>query len=405
MRKSATSRRAFWRAFDGSVTHSRSECDSMDVRMPGPGKRIYTCIRMPFVGLVLGGLLGVPTATPDVATPEPLKSTGLSSQTDFAFKASGLLQEDEVRLLWSTDGKERKPDRCTPIKGSKTTSRTACAHAAGCSKRATYGLRDRGGGRLFCAQHRTKTMIDLNIKRCKHPEGCSGRAYFAAALLSGNSSRPPKLRIALNQTQPGLPIALYCSKHTLRGAKRGRGQQCTGAGCQVMASFGPLNTRTPRRCSRHRLPSDVDTRHATCVARKCSKRAYYGAPGGSPLSCLQHKLHWHIDVISKRCEFTTLETTTIDNTTAAARVSRASSSPKRQGMCASQANFGAALEGRKRFCAKHCRPSDVDLRKMRNRGLSRSEGVPAKSSVILPALGEERVRRDGGSLRPHTLVA
>jgi hypothetical protein len=374
--------------------------------MPGPGKGKYTCIRIPFVGLVLGGLLGVPTATPDVATPEPLKSLGVSSQADFAFKASGLLQEDEVRLLWSTDGKEMKPDRCTPIKGSKTTSRTACAHAAGCSKRATYGLRDRGGGRLFCAQHRTKTMIDLNIKRCKHPEGCSGRAYFAAALLSGNSTRPPKLRIAhtVNQPQPSLPIALYCSKHTLRGAKRGRGQQCTGAGCQVMASFGPLNTRTPRRCSRHRLPSDVDTRHATCVVRKCSKRAYYGAPGGSPLSCLQHKLHWHIDVISKRCEFKT-QITTIDNTTAAARVSRASSSPKRQGMCASQANFGDALEGRKRFCAKHCRPSDVDLRKRRNRGLSRSEGAPARSSVILRALGEERGRRDGESLRPHALVA
>ena len=156
-----------------------------------------------------------------------------------------------------------------------------------------------------------------------------------------------------------------------------------------MASFGPLNTRTPRRCSRHRLPSDVDTRHATCVARKCSKRAYYGAPGGSPLACLQHKLHWHIDVISKRCEFTTLEITTIDNTTAAARVSRASSSTKRQGMCASQANFGDALEGRKRFCAKHCRPSDVDLRKMRNRGLSRSGGAPARSSEPLAKKGGE----------------
>jgi hypothetical protein len=64
-------------------------------------------------------------------------------------------------------------------------------------------------------------------------------------------------------------------------------------------------------------------------------------------------------------------------------------------MCASQANFGDALEGRKRFCAKHCRPSDVDLRKRRNRGLSRSEGAPARSSVILRALGEERGRETG----------
>ena len=105
--------------------------------MPGPGKRIYTCIRMPFVGLVLGGLLGVPTATPNGATPETLKSLGVSLQADFAFKASGLLQEDEVLLLWGTGGNEMKPDRCTPIQGSKTTSRTGrgvrtCAHAAGC---------------------------------------------------------------------------------------------------------------------------------------------------------------------------------------------------------------------------------------------------------------------------------
>jgi hypothetical protein len=70
----------------------------------------------------------------------------------------------------------------------------------------------------------------------------------------------------------------------------------------VLASFGDMQTRRPTRCRRHRLGSDVDTRHATCALDTCSRRAYYGEPNGPAVACGLHKLPSHVDVVSKRCE-------------------------------------------------------------------------------------------------------
>ena len=75
-------------------------------------------------------------------------------------------------------------------------------------------------------------------------------------------------------------------------------------GCNVMASFGPRLTRTPRHCRTHRLESEEDTRHARCLADGCTRRAYYGEGGGRSLTCLLHKLPSYIDTCSKRCEAT-----------------------------------------------------------------------------------------------------
>jgi len=175
----------------------------------------------------------------------------------------------------------------------------------------------------------------------------------------------------------------------------------------VLATFGPAGalSRTPVRCRRHRLPSDVDTRHAGCGAADCRRRAYYGLAGGPARWCLQHKQESCVDVTSKRCE------AWVDSQAPPSFVSSTASQPRshapantlslppkeaggaeapggkpdgaenragqdggppvevvgnkqRAGYCPSQANFGDASDRRKRFCARHRRLTDVDLRKV-----------------------------------------
>ena len=109
--------------------------------------------------------------------------------------------------------------------------------------------------------------------------------------------------LGVRVTNPRLR-AVHCKKHRLQGARTGNGLRCVAVGCNVMASFGPPLTRTPRRCRTHRLESDHDTRHARCVADGCTRRAYYGEAGGRSLTCLVHKLPSYIDTCSKRCEAT-----------------------------------------------------------------------------------------------------
>lgn len=186
---------------------------------------------------------------------------------------------------------------------------------------------------------------------------------------------------------------MHCWKHRESGATTARGLRCQADGCTVLASFGSRLSRTPLRCRRHRYQTDVDTRHATCSAKDCLRRAYYGAPGEGARTCLQHKLTSYVDVTSKRCE---ARVDDADGSSDSAEHSDASRDrdarqasglegaslnmglplPKagppaivignkhRQGMCRSQANFGDISEGRKRFCARHRRASDVSCPNM-----------------------------------------
>eukprot|EP00960_Hanusia_phi_P038187 753319-Hanusia_phi.AAC.4 len=79
------------------------------------------------------------------------------------------------------------------------------------------------------------------------------------------------------------------------------------------------------------------------------RRAYYGEVGKSAQSCLLHRQANFVDLTSKHCEY--------------ARDNR---------RCLLQANFGCASERRKRFCSKHKREGDVDLR-LRNRASQENE--------------------------------
>ena len=143
----------------------------------------------------------------------------------------------------------------------------------------------------------------------------------------------------------------------------------------MQATFGEARTRKPLRCRLHRRRADVDTRHAPCMHEGCVRRAYYGEAGGPALTCLLHKREGHLDVTSKRCE-------AVVDAAAAAQAScgEATASVRcnlqRRGLCQSQANFGDALERRKRFCAKHRRESDVDLRKRGNGSAGSCKGKP-----------------------------
>jgi len=303
--------------------------------------------------------------------------------------------------------------------GVPARSRAPLCQHLGCPKRATFGQRDEdGGGRAFCAEHRSAvTHVDLNRKRCTHAEGCAAFAYYqgrAAAPLAagdlvaagdtpatpalpdaatapvagGRFARAPAARRPASfgaSPAPAAPpsltmsacvkrMAVHCKKHKVRGATAGRGIRCTATGCTVLATFGPQQAlvRTPQRCRRHRLFSDVDTRHAACAASHCRRRAYYGLAGGPARWCLHHKQESCVDVTSKRCEAWVEGPQESDGEEARAEALEGNDAvaqapvvgnKRRAGYCPTQANFGDVQERRKRFCSRHRRPTDIDLRK------------------------------------------
>ena len=256
-----------------------------------------------------------------------------------------------------------------------------CQHPGGCEKRASFG--ENGGRPRVCAEHRVATVdVNLNRKRCRHLEGCGHFAYYQAVTAW------PALGLAGAPRRR--PAAEFCAVHRLAGAAAGAGMQCTAGGCQVQATFGEARTRKPLRCRRHRRRTDVDTRHAPCMHEGCVRRAYYGEAGGPALTCLQHKREGHLDVTSKRCEAVVdaaaaAQAAGMDTSGDAASFGEATAvvrrNSQRRGLCQSQANFGDALERRKRFCAKHRRGSDIDLRKRGNGSAGLCKGKP-KAQVV-----------------------
>lgn len=175
-----------------------------------------------------------------------------------------------------------------------------CEHDA-CNKRAAYGP-SRAAAR--CKDHRLATDVDTRQKWCEEP-GCTTVPSFG---------------------QPGGP-AVRCGKHRLDGDQNLVSRRCASASCQAKSVFkrGYALHRNPETgamdlcfpCYRQLVPSlplspsgqrkkrkrseGVKPTLSGCSPTECSAPIIFGAPGGEPARCGNHRLDGDQDVSSKRC--------------------------------------------------------------------------------------------------------
>jgi len=100
----------------------------------------------------------------------------------------------------------------------------------------------------MCSKHR---LLLPASRRCKHPEGCEGAAFF------GSSA-------------DRLPI--YCISHKRSSHVNCMVRACAHVeGCRKQPSFGGHNDTVPRFCSSHREEWHVDLKHDRCAYLGCRR--------------------------------------------------------------------------------------------------------------------------------------
>ena len=100
----------------------------------------------------------------------------------------------------------------------------------------------------LCSMHR---LFLPASRRCKHPEGCEGAAFF------GSSA-------------DRLPV--YCIRHRRSFHVNCMVRACAHVeGCRKQPSFGEHNDTAPRFCSSHREEWHVDLKHDRCAYLGCCR--------------------------------------------------------------------------------------------------------------------------------------
>jgi len=111
---------------------------------------------------------------------------------------------------------------------------------------------------------------------------------------------PPTLAVGEEGCDGSVTRALFCAIHRLAWHRSIHSTRCSHATCASVALYGSpgahftcvtstkvqILTRvggleaspgaSPRRCSLHQLPADIDLRHASCGAQGCKRAATYG---------------------------------------------------------------------------------------------------------------------------------
>ncbi len=90
-----------------------------------------------------------------------------------------------------------------------------------------------------------------------------------------------------------------CKTHKLSTDVNNRIKKCVIDGCEISASFGPVDGPKVFRCRKHRLQSDINKTNAICSHPKCKKTASFGptdgVDAGKKITCEDHKLPSYIN--------------------------------------------------------------------------------------------------------------
>ena len=211
-----------------------------------------------------------------------------------------------------------------------------------------------GGGKAMCQHGRRR-------RTCKEPEcrqeterrrqeahargGVDGR--FRRLRGDGEGGKqaaaavPPPRQAPTPPPPPG--------QSTAPQTRRAR-QVCQYPECRQAAQYGHRADMRRVACATHKQDCMLNLTKALCYVETCPRAARFGAVGQRPVACVLHRREEFVDRATKRCQHRE-PALTGDGAAAPA--------------CTAGANYGDACEGKRRFCRKHKRASDVLLARRR----------------------------------------
>ncbi len=216
-----------------------------------------------------------------------------------------------ARPLYGLEDDER-PSCCIKCKSeSMEDMRDNRCKETGCTKRASYGLKD--GKPECCASHKKSTMIDKYNKQCEH-ENCNKLPSFGytkathciehkladmidvkhkPCIVDGCNERPTYGFV--------FGKATHCITHKLPEMKNVVSKRCKQAGCDSVPCYGLIKGKATH-CNEHKTSEMYDVKHKYCENDGCDVRPSYGYEKMKPLFCIGHKKEDMKDVVSLICE-------------------------------------------------------------------------------------------------------
>jgi len=171
-----------------------------------------------------------------------------------------------------------KPIRCKEHKEEYKLVSQICVHP-GCKTQPIYNIEGETKA-LYCATHKTDSMINVKDKKCVHP-GCKTRPTYN---IEGETT------------------ALYCVIHKLEGMINVKSKTCVHPGCKTRPTYNIEGESTAIYCGKHKLDNMINIKDKTCVHPGCKTQPIYNVEGETrKLYCAIHKLEGMINVKSKKC--------------------------------------------------------------------------------------------------------
>jgi len=201
--------------------------------------------------------------------------------------------------------KHSQGKRCDPLD-------TRICETSGCGKRSIFG--HPGKKSRFCVVHKLFDMEDLDHPKCIN-YGCVNRASVKPDGYEKNSfcvDHAPEGSIRKNYNpkceecelsatygHKGDSNAIRCSKHHLEGMVDVVHKMCET--CGVKNPVFALPGHKPRFCGNCRNAYMINVTKNNCFMGGCTKRAFYGNPGQSPISCGEHHSQGMISYPLRKC--------------------------------------------------------------------------------------------------------
>ena len=150
---------------------------------------------------------------------------------------------------------------------------TKCVHE-GCSKYPIYGF----DIKTHCKTHRQPDMINIQIRKCDHPEGCTTIPSFG---FPGRNSQATMCFLHKDIDMENLVLK----------------RKCTQSQCIKSAAFGFRGDKKATKCAEHKEKNMINIVSPKCEL--CNITPSYGIPGGKSIRCARHKEN-NMEIIRKQ---------------------------------------------------------------------------------------------------------
>jgi hypothetical protein len=219
-----------------------------------------------------------------------------------------------------------------------------------CTTRASYNYE--GFKKLmFCAKHRSETMVDIVNRKCQEPkcgkipyynyEGetrgvvCQAHAKNGMLNVKDRKCQEPNCGKIPNFNFKGKKTGIFCQEHKKNLMLDVRNKRCEHDNCDKHPNYNYENTVRGIVCYEHRSPDMVNIKFRKCKKEGCDKSATHNFKFGDKVKfCKKHSEKNMINIVEKTCEY-------ID--------------------CLIHPSFNFKGEKKPKFCKKHAHQFMIDV--------------------------------------------